>query len=250
MNEAAMREAIRLSIEKMSAGGGGPFGAVILRQGDIIGRGWNEVVPLKDPTAHAEVQAIREACRQLGTHQLSGCEIYCSCEPCPMCLGAIYWARLDRIWYAATREDAARAGFDDDYIYRELALSTGRRTLPTAQGLSDEALTAFRVWDQKPDKVRYWIACRQGKGRDGPVEFFLRSSQFLFERRPVSSGLILVHNFSDFWADCSDVLWAHFDCCYVWPAWRFTSFVSNSSWLVRRAFNSRNPPRNPNRVGN
>jgi tRNA(Arg) A34 adenosine deaminase TadA len=155
MNEVFMREAIQLSMDQMSMGLGGPFGAVVVRGSEIIGRGWNEVVPRRDPTAHAEVQAIRQACQRLGSHQLAGCEIYTSCEPCPMCLGAIYWSRLERIWYAATRDDAAQAGFDDDFIYRELVLPLGARRLRAVQALRDEALAAFGAWDRKVDKIRY-----------------------------------------------------------------------------------------------
>ena len=155
MNEAMMREAIRLSVDRMVSGGGGPFGAVVVKDGQIVGRGWNQVVPLADPTAHAEVMAIRDACRALGTHELRGCEIYASCEPCPMCLGAIYWARFDRLWFAASREDAAAAGFDDAFLYRELAVSLDQRRIPTVQGLRSEALAAFAAWEAKPDKVRY-----------------------------------------------------------------------------------------------
>jgi tRNA(Arg) A34 adenosine deaminase TadA len=155
MNEALMRKAIRLSVTKMEAGSGGPFGALIVRDGRILGRGWNEVVPRRDPTAHAEILAIRAACRRLGSHQLSGCEIYSSCEPCPMCLGAIYWARLDRIWFAASRDDAASAGFDDAFIYTELGVPLENRRLPTGQILRQDALTAFAQWQQKSDKIPY-----------------------------------------------------------------------------------------------
>jgi guanine deaminase len=157
MNEGFMREAIGLSIHHMMAGHGGPFGAVVVCGENVIGRGWNEVVPLGDPTAHAEMQAIREACRHVGSHQLAGCEVYCSCEPCPMCLGAIYWARVERIWFAATRADAAAGGFDDEFIYRELALPAGERSLPIGQAsnLREEAMAAFDAWRLKPDKVPY-----------------------------------------------------------------------------------------------
>ncbi len=149
-----MRRAIDLSLQSV-ASGGGPFGAVIVRSGDVIATGCNCVVPGCDPTAHAEVSAIREAARTLGTHDLSGCEIYTSCEPCPMCLGAIYWARLDRMCYAADREDAARSGFDDSLIYREVALEPQGRSLPTERLLGDEARQAFRMWDEKEDKTEY-----------------------------------------------------------------------------------------------
>ena len=126
-----MREAIRLSIQKMRAGHGGPFGAVVVRGDKIVGRGWNQVTSTNDPTAHAEVVAIREACRRLKTFVLEGCELYTSCEPCPMCLSAIYWSRLDRLFYGNTRRDAAKIDFDDDLIYREVALPIHRRKLVT-----------------------------------------------------------------------------------------------------------------------
>lgn len=155
MNEDFMREAIRISAEQMRAGQGGPFGAVIVREGIIIARGWNRVTSLRDPTAHAEVTAIREACRVLEDFRLAGCEMYASCEPCPMCLGAIYWARLERLYYAATRRDAADAGFDDEFIYHELPLEPGQRRLPTVQFLGGEAKVVFAEWNSKADKVRY-----------------------------------------------------------------------------------------------
>jgi guanine deaminase len=155
MKEQFMKEAIRLSLEKMLEGHAGPFGAIVVKEDRIIGRGWNQVVTTGDPTAHAEMVAIREACRGLNHHQLTGCEIYASCEPCPMCLGAIYWARLDRVWYAATRQDAARAGFDDAFIYEELARPVDRRRVPTLQALRDEALTALDAWSNKADKTPY-----------------------------------------------------------------------------------------------
>jgi tRNA(Arg) A34 adenosine deaminase TadA len=150
-----MREAIRLSLEKMRAGQGGPFGAVIVRDGEIIARGWNQVTSANDPTAHAEVVAIRAACQRLGTFRLDGCEIYASCEPCPMCLSAIYWARLGRLCFAATRQDAADAGFDDDFIYREIPKPPGERALPTTQVLRAAALAAFAEWKAKGDKTPY-----------------------------------------------------------------------------------------------
>ncbi len=150
-----MREAIRLSLEMMSSGQGGPFGAVVVKDDTIIGRGWNRVVSTADPTAHAEMVAIREACRHLQNHQLAGCEIYASCEPCPMCLGAIYWARLDRLWFAATRQDAGAAGFDDALIYRELETPIGQRRVPTVQGMREEALVALEGWVANPNKTLY-----------------------------------------------------------------------------------------------
>jgi len=149
-----MREAIRLSEESVK-NGGGPFGAVIVKDGEIIAGLSNSVRPDNDPTAHAEVNTIRQACKKLGTFDLSGCVIYTSCEPCPMCLGAIYWAHLDRIYYANNREDAARISFDDDFIYQEIARPMSERTTPIVQMLRDEALGAFRMWDELEDKARY-----------------------------------------------------------------------------------------------
>jgi guanine deaminase len=150
-----MREAIRLSLQKMRGNHGGPFGAVVVRRGKIVGRGWNRVTSGNDPTAHAEVVAIREACRRLKTFQLDDCELYTSCEPCPMCLAAGYWARLRRIYYANTRRDAAAIGFDDDFLYREVVKPVDRRNLPMKQLLRREALTVFAEWQNKPDKIRY-----------------------------------------------------------------------------------------------
>ena len=155
MNPEFMREAIRLSRAKMQAGAGGPFGAVVVRQGKIIARGWNRVTSINDPTAHAEVTAIRAACRKLKTFQLDDCELYTSCEPCPMCLAAIYWARCRTIYYANSRRDAARIAFDDDFIYREVARPVARRKIPMAQLLRPEALQVFAEWQAKPDKIRY-----------------------------------------------------------------------------------------------
>jgi tRNA(Arg) A34 adenosine deaminase TadA len=150
-----MRRAIDLSRLHMEAGEGGPFGAVVVKDGEILGEGWNQVTSSHDPTAHAEVVAIRRACVKLGTFQLKGCEIYTSCEPCPMCLAAIYWARLDRIWYANGRADAAAIQFDDAWLYREVALPLEARSLPAFQLLRDEALPVFQSWDRKADKVPY-----------------------------------------------------------------------------------------------
>ena len=149
-----MRRAIELSLRNV-AEGGGPFGAVVARGGEIVAEGVNRVTAQCDPTAHAEVAAIRAAARKLGTFDLSGCDIYASCEPCPMCLGAIYWARLDRLFYAATKDDAARAGFDDAFIYRELALDPARRRLATTRLPDDEALATFRAWEEKADRHPY-----------------------------------------------------------------------------------------------
>ena len=155
MNEKFMREAIRLSIQMMRRGKGGPFGAVVVRDGKIVGRGCNQVTSANDPTAHAEIVAIREACKRLKTFQLDDCDLYTSCEPCPMCLSAIYWARLGNVFYANTRKDAARIDFDDDFIYREVALPIRRRKLKMKQLLHEEALAAFAEWQRKPDKVPY-----------------------------------------------------------------------------------------------
>ena len=155
MNGKFMREAIRLSIQMMQRGQGGPFGAVVVRKGKIVGRGSNQVTSANDPTAHAEIVAIREACKRLKTFQLDDCDLYTSCEPCPMCLSAIYWARLGNVFYGNTRQDAARIDFDDDLIYREVALPIGKRTLKMKQLLHDEALAAFTEWQRKTDKVLY-----------------------------------------------------------------------------------------------
>ncbi len=153
--EKFMREAIRLSIDSMRAGNGGPFGAVVVKDGKIIAHGFNKVTSTNDPTAHAEVVAIREACKALGTFQLTGCELYTSCEPCPMCLGAIYWARPDKMYFANTKSDAAAIGFDDQFIYEEIELPIPNRQLATEQLLNNEALEAFKEWQQKTDKIEY-----------------------------------------------------------------------------------------------
>ena len=155
MNYSFMQEAIRLSLDKMREGCGGPFGAVVVKDGRIISRGWNRVTTSNDPTAHAEVVAIREACAVLNSFILRGCELYASCEPCPMCLGAIYWSRVDRLFFAASRQDAASAGFDDALIYEEIPRPFGERRLPTAQMLRDDALAAFREWKTMSSKVTY-----------------------------------------------------------------------------------------------
>ena len=150
-----MREAIRLSIENVQSGNGGPFGTIIVKNGKIIASGINKVTQSNDPTAHAEIVAIRSACETLGTFQLVGCEIYCSCEPCPMCFGAIYWARPDRIYFANTKEDAADINFDDNFIYNELDVSISQRKLPTTQLLRDEAQMAFTQWRESTAKTEY-----------------------------------------------------------------------------------------------
>ena len=153
-NDELMREAIRLSIENVD-NGGGPFGAVVARDGEIIATGTNRVTASNDPTAHAEVSAIRRAAEVLGTFNLSGCEIFTSCEPCPMCLGAIYWARLDKVYFANTKADAKAIGFDDSFIYDELALPRDLRKLPAVPMLRSEAVRAFRLWNDKEDKAEY-----------------------------------------------------------------------------------------------
>jgi tRNA(Arg) A34 adenosine deaminase TadA len=157
MNRAQefIRRAVELSGEYMRAGLGGPFGAIVVRGEEILAEGTNRVTSTIDPTAHAEVVAIREACRRLGSFSLAGCELYTSCEPCPMCLGAIYWARLDRVYYANTRADAAAIGFDDDAIYREFTKPILGRSLPFIHLPSPEGQRVFREWMDKPDKIPY-----------------------------------------------------------------------------------------------
>lgn len=152
--EELMQRAIELSIKSVR-NGGGPFGAVIAREGEIIAEGSNGVTIYNDPTAHAEVTAIRKACEKLGTFDLTGCEIYTSCEPCPMCLGAIYWAHLDKIYYANDRKDAADIGFDDDFIYQEIEVKPQYRKKPSEILMREEGLEAFRIWNKKTDKIEY-----------------------------------------------------------------------------------------------
>jgi len=152
--EVYLREAIALAQQSVAAGGG-PFGAVVVRDGQVIGRGQNRVTLDNDPTAHAEVVAIRAACQQLGSFDLRGCELYASCEPCPMCLSALLWARIDGLWYGASAADAAAAGFDDLAIYQELRLAVGERRLPSQQLLWEEAQAPFVLWCQKGDRVEY-----------------------------------------------------------------------------------------------
>jgi guanine deaminase len=150
-----MREAIRQSHHGMSLNEGGPFGCVIVCNGKIIGRGNNKVTSTNDPTAHAEVVALRDACRQLNAFELIDCEIYSSCEPCPMCLGAIYWARINKIYFACSRKDAALIGFDDDFLYKEIPKELSQRTIPIEQMLREEAMNVFNEWMKKPDKIDY-----------------------------------------------------------------------------------------------
>ena len=149
-----MRLAVDLAVENVAAGGG-PFGAVIVRDGEVVATGVNRVTVNNDPTAHAEVCAIREACSKLNTFDLSGCEIYASCEPCPMCLGAIYWAHIDCIYHGCNAADAAAAGFDDSFIYDELELKRDERKIPNVELGADDARRAFEAWSDKEDKVRY-----------------------------------------------------------------------------------------------
>ncbi len=154
-HETHMREAIRLAVENVESGRGGPFGAVIVKDGRTIARGANLVTATHDPTAHAEIVAIRLACEALQSFQLTGCTVYCSCEPCPMCLGALYWARPEAIVYACTKEDAAAIDFDDAFIYTELALAPEHRGIPTRQLLRDEARIAFERWRTSSGRVEY-----------------------------------------------------------------------------------------------
>ena len=149
-----MREAIRLSIENVK-NNGGPFGAVIVKDGQLVATGVNRVTDSCDPTAHAEVSAIRAACRKLHTYDLKGCEIFTSCEPCPMCLSAIYWAHIDKVYNGNTKEDATEIDFDDSFIYDELALDRSKRRLPSEPLLREEALAAFKLWAETDDKTEY-----------------------------------------------------------------------------------------------
>jgi guanine deaminase len=155
MDANFMRAAIALSMENVRSGRGGPFGAVIVKNGEIVATGANEVTSSNDPTAHAEIVAIRKACLALSTFQLNGCDLYTSCEPCPMCLGAIYWARPDRVFYANCRSDAAAIGFDDELIYAEMPLQAEQRQIPMRQLLRDEAQSAFQAWEALVNKVPY-----------------------------------------------------------------------------------------------
>ena len=155
MQSKFMGKAIRVSQQMMRAGKGGPFGAVIVRNGKVIANGHNQVTSTNDPTAHAEIVAIREACKKLRTFQLDDCELYTSCEPCPMCLSAIYWARLKKVYFANTRQDAAAIGFDDEFIYREIPLALKKRKLAMKQLMRKEASVAFDEWKAKVDKILY-----------------------------------------------------------------------------------------------
>jgi guanine deaminase len=150
-----MQRAIELALDNVRSGRGGPFGVVIVKEGHLLAEGVNRVTSTNDPTAHAEIVAIREACRTLNNFQLDGCEIYSSCEPCPMCVGAIYWARVARVFYGASSGDASVAQFDDAFIFREIAQPARLRRIPMTQMMREEALVAFRAWMEKPDRIRY-----------------------------------------------------------------------------------------------
>ena len=150
-----MYSAVDLAFEGMKNHGGGPFGAVVVKDGKIIGQGHNSVTATQDPTAHAEIMAIREACKALDHFQLTGCDLYTTCEPCPMCLGAIYWARPDRVYYACTKEDAANAGFDDAFVYKEIDLSPESRQIPFIPVENKKALKLFQDWVDNPDRTEY-----------------------------------------------------------------------------------------------
>ncbi|OKY75686.1 MAG: tRNA-specific adenosine deaminase [Desulfobulbaceae bacterium DB1] len=155
MNPNFMQEAIRLSKEKSLQGDGGPFGAVIVKDGKIIARGWNQVLKKNDPTCHAEMVAIRKACRRLGNYSLAGCVIYVNCEPCPMCLSALYWAGVEKIYFAATRRDAAGLGFVDEFLYQELLLPPENRKMPMHQVMREQAIAVFSQWDNFANKIIY-----------------------------------------------------------------------------------------------
>ncbi len=155
MSNPFMLRAIELSKINMDSNVGGPFGAVVVKAGKIVGEGWNQVTSTNDPTAHAEVQAIRNACKNLNTFDLQDAEIYTSCEPCPMCLAAIYWARCSKIYYGNTKVDAAAIKFDDDFIYQEIAKPYAQRSIPLVPMMREEALQIFKIWEQKVDKIPY-----------------------------------------------------------------------------------------------
>ncbi len=150
-----MARAIQLSVENVRAGSGGPFGCVIVKDGTVIAEGTNQVTATNDPTAHAEMLAIRQACQKLARFELRGCDLYTSCEPCPMCLSAIYWARIDKVYFASLAADAAKSGFDDSTISREIALPLSQRTIPMTQMMREEALAAFQAWKENPGKILY-----------------------------------------------------------------------------------------------
>lgn len=154
-DEKNMKKAIELSLKNITLNEGGPFGAIIVKNDKIIGEGNNQVTSKNDPTLHAEIVAIKNACKTLEDFSLDGCVLYTSCEPCPMCLGAIYWSRLDKVYYANTKEDAADIGFDDEFIYKELDLNKDKRKLPMEQMCREEAINVFRKWQAKEDKIEY-----------------------------------------------------------------------------------------------
>jgi tRNA(Arg) A34 adenosine deaminase TadA len=154
MHAALLRRALELALLSVEAGGG-PFGAVVARAGQVVAEGTNRVVAARDPTAHAELVALRAAAAALGSHDLSGCELYASAEPCPMCAGAAHWSRIDRVFFSASRDDAARAGFDDALLFRELALPPARRAVPAQRALAEEGLAPFEAWRSKGDRVPY-----------------------------------------------------------------------------------------------
>lgn len=154
-DNAFMARAIRLSVENVRAGRGGPFGCVIVKDGSVVAEGVNQVTATNDPTAHAEVLAIRRACQKLGCFELRGCDLYTSCEPCPMCLSAIYWARIDRVYFASLAADAAKIGFDDSAIYGEIAKPRSERKIPMVQMMREESLATFRAWEENPGKILY-----------------------------------------------------------------------------------------------
>lgn len=153
--EELMRRTLALAVDNVRARRGGPFAALVVRGGEVIAEGTNRVTSTNDPTAHAEVVAVREACRRLGSFELAGCEVFASCEPCPMCLGALYWARIERLWFAAGREAAAAAGFDDALIYAEVPRPPEERVLDTRRLLVEEAAAPFTAWSELPDRVEY-----------------------------------------------------------------------------------------------
>jgi len=155
MDNAFMARAIQLAVANVRSGRGGPFGCVVAKDGNIVAEGANQVTATNDPTAHAEVLAIRLACQKLHHFELKGCELYTSCEPCPMCLSAIYWARIDKLYFGSLAADAARVGFDDSTIYREIAQPHSQRKIPTIQMMREEALAAFRAWEENPGKILY-----------------------------------------------------------------------------------------------
>jgi guanine deaminase len=155
MDNAFMARAIQLSVDNVRNGRGGPFGSVIVKEGVVVAEAANQVTAANDPTAHAEVLAIRQACQKLRCFELRGCDLYTSCEPCPMCLGAIYWAHVDKVYFGNLATDAAKIGFDDSAIYAEIARPHAERRIPMIQMLREEALAAFRAWEQHPGKIRY-----------------------------------------------------------------------------------------------